>query len=116
TTALLPHFKENDGGKIFFTGSQQGLHTSQGKGVVAYSLSKSQLFQLAKIINAAYKDTNITAHVIVPSTIDTPQNREAVPNADFSKWEKPEDIAAIIGKHTAPSRSEKSVIVVQEEL
>src|SRR5699024_7782612 len=86
THPLLSHFEENKSGKVFFIGSEPGKDTSTGKGVVAYSLAKSQLFQLANIINSTYKKDDITAHVIVPSTIDTPQNRKAIPNADFSKW------------------------------
>lgn len=113
---LLSHFEENQSGKIFFIGSEPGKDTSTGKGVVAYSLAKSQLFQLTKIINSTYKKEAITAHVIVPSTIDTPQNRKAVPNADFSKWEKPEDIAGIIVDYTNGNKKSKSVIVIKEEL
>lgn len=87
-------------GKLFFIGSQPGKDTSKGKNSLAYSLSKSQLFQLANIINAESKDTQIKAFVVIPSTIDTSQNREAMPNADYSKWEKTQDIASMILRYT----------------
>jgi NAD(P)-dependent dehydrogenase (short-subunit alcohol dehydrogenase family) len=54
------------------------------------------VFQLADIINAAGKGKRITATVLVPSTIDTPQNRQAMPDSDFSKWVKAGDIAESI--------------------
>jgi NAD(P)-dependent dehydrogenase (short-subunit alcohol dehydrogenase family) len=42
------------------------------------------------------KNNGINANCVLPSTIDTPQNREAMPNADFSRWVKPEAIADVI--------------------
>lgn len=114
---LLRHMKENGKGKIFFIGSGTGMDTSKGKNAVAYSLSKSLLFQFAKIINADMDKTGVQAHVIVPSTIDTPQNRESMPNADFSKWEKPADIAKIIHKYANTENDiNKTVIIIKEEL
>src|SRR5699024_1253906 len=107
TEAILPHFEKNKAGKLFFIGSKPGLNTAEGKGVVAYSLAKSQLFQLTRLITATYPQGSISAHVIVPGTIDTPQNREAVPNADFSKWEKPADIAKIIENYTNGTQTPK---------
>lgn len=114
---LVSHMKGRGQGKLFFIGSQPGMDTRKGKTTIAYSLSKSLLFQFANMINADMKSTGIQAHVIVPSTIDTPENRKGVPDADFSKWEKPKDIAKIIGKYaTQPNPSTKTVIVVQNEL
>lgn len=116
TKPLYEHMKLNHGGRLFFVGSGQGLDTSKGKHVVAYSLSKSLLFQLTNIINADTAHTGIRAHVVVPSIIDTPQNRESMPDADFSKWEKPADIAAIIAKYADNHQSDKQTIVVKDEL
>src|SRR5699024_5200918 len=97
---LLMDMEDQKTGKIFFIGSEPGMDTTKAKGVVAYALAKSQLFQLANILNADTKKTGIQAHVIVPATIDTPDNRKSVPDADFSEWQKPADIAKIIGKYT----------------
>lgn len=113
--ALLPHFKVKQQGKFFFIGSIPGMDTNKGKGAVAYSLAKSQLFQLANIINAEYKHEAIKAYVVVPSTIDTPQNRKAVPDADFSKWEKPARIAKIILHYAQNPKMQKTTLIVQEE-
>jgi NAD(P)-dependent dehydrogenase (short-subunit alcohol dehydrogenase family) len=83
-------------GRIFLIGSRQGLNILKGKGALAYSLSKSLLFRLAELLNAEAKGKNVVVSVIVPSTIDTPQNRESMPDADFSSWVTASQIADII--------------------
>ena len=67
-----------------------------GKNVIAYALSKSLLFNLAEYLNAEGASQNVVTSVIVPSTIDTPANRESMPKADFSKWVRPEEIAGVM--------------------
>jgi NAD(P)-dependent dehydrogenase (short-subunit alcohol dehydrogenase family) len=83
-------------GRIFLTGSQAGLDTSHAKGVTAYGLSKSLLFDLAKIMNAESKGKNVVTAMIVPGIIDTPQNRKSMPGSDFSSWTTAEQIADVI--------------------
>ncbi|MBC7874572.1 MAG: SDR family NAD(P)-dependent oxidoreductase [Ferruginibacter sp.] len=83
-------------GRIFFIGSRPGADMKNSKGMVAYGLVKSLIFRLAELMNEEAKSTNVVTAVIVPSTIDTPQNRESMPKADFSKWVTPEAIADII--------------------
>lgn len=81
-------------GRIFIVGSKPGLDVSRnGKGMVAYSLAKSLIFRLAELMNAEAAKTNVVTSVLVPSTIDTPQNRKSVPDADFESWVRPEAIA-----------------------
>lgn len=93
---LLAHFEKRGGGQFILVGARPALDANAGQGLVAYSLGKSLVFQLAEIINAAGKGKHITATVLVPSTIDTVQNRLAMPDADFSKWIKAGDIAESI--------------------
>ena len=83
-------------GRIFLVGSRPGLDAQQSKGMVAYGLAKSLLFRLAQLMNDEAKGTNVVTSVLVPSTIDTPQNRTSMPDADFNKWVKPESIADVI--------------------
>jgi NAD(P)-dependent dehydrogenase (short-subunit alcohol dehydrogenase family) len=90
-------------GRLFFTGSKPGLDMHAGKGMTGYALSKSLIFRLAELMNEEAKGTSVVTHVIVPSTIDTPQNRSSMPDADFSKWVKPESIADIVYEHCSPS-------------
>ena len=77
-------------------GSKPGIDMHNSKGMVAYGLSKSLIFRLAELFNDESKGTDVIAHVIVPSTIDTPQNRKSMPDADYSKWVKAEMIAEVI--------------------
>jgi len=97
-----PVFKQmlsQNNGRIFMIGSRPGLDTRNGKGMVAYSLAKSLIFRLAEMMNDEAKGRNVVTSVIVPSTIDTPQNREAMPDAKFDNWVKPEAIAEVIYRH-----------------
>jgi NAD(P)-dependent dehydrogenase (short-subunit alcohol dehydrogenase family) len=86
-------------GRIFMTGSRPGLHSFYGNGMVAYSLGKSLLFRLADLMNDEAKGKGVVTSIIVPSTIDTPQNRLSMPEADPSNWVTPEEIANIIYYH-----------------
>ncbi|HNA01169.1 MAG TPA: SDR family NAD(P)-dependent oxidoreductase [Ferruginibacter sp.] len=86
-------------GRIFLVGSRPGLNARDGKGMVAYGLAKSLIFRLAELMNAEAKGSNVVTSVVVPSTIDTPQNRSAMPDASFDTWVKPEAIAELIHFH-----------------
>lgn len=92
--AVLPFFLEQDSGGIVTVSSQQGLKGS-GK-FSAYSTAKGALIRLTESIAAEVKDSNIRINTVVPAIIDTPENRESMPNADFSKWTSPEAIADTI--------------------
>jgi NAD(P)-dependent dehydrogenase (short-subunit alcohol dehydrogenase family) len=88
--------KQPAGGRIILVGSRPSLVPKDGKNVIAYALSKSLLFNLAEYLNAEGASQNVVTSIIVPSTIDTPANRQSMPKADFSKWVKPEEIAAVM--------------------
>lgn len=95
--ATFKHFKKNKiAGRLVFMGARPAIDVEAGKNMLSYSLSKSMIFQLAELLNAAGKEHNIVSSVIVPSIIDTPANRSAMPNDDFSKWVTPESIASLI--------------------
>ncbi|MEO6668497.1 MAG: SDR family NAD(P)-dependent oxidoreductase, partial [Ferruginibacter sp.] len=83
-------------GRIFLVGSRPGLTARNGKGMIAYGLSKSLIFRLAELMNDEAKGTDVVTCVLVPSTIDTPQNRKSMPDADFSSWVKAESIAETV--------------------
>jgi NAD(P)-dependent dehydrogenase (short-subunit alcohol dehydrogenase family) len=65
-------------------------------GAAAYAASKSAAVALLDSLAADLKGSAVRANTILPSIIDTPVNRKAMPTADFSKWPKPEDIARVI--------------------
>ena len=83
-------------GRIFIIGSRPGISAKEGKGMVAYGLGKSLIFRLAELMNDEAKGQNVVTSVVVPSTIDTPQNRKSMPEAKFENWVKPEAIADAI--------------------
>ncbi len=64
--------------------------------MIAYGLAKSLIFRLVELMNLEAKGTDVVAAVLVPSTIDTPQNRKSMPEKDFNSWVKPEAIADTI--------------------
>jgi NAD(P)-dependent dehydrogenase (short-subunit alcohol dehydrogenase family) len=83
-------------GRMFFIGARTGIDMRNSKGMVAYGLSKSLIFRLAELMNQEAKGKNVMVSVVAPSTIDTPQNRKSMPDADPAKWVKPEEIASVI--------------------
>jgi NAD(P)-dependent dehydrogenase (short-subunit alcohol dehydrogenase family) len=78
-------------GRIVAVGSRAAVEAMPN--FAAYSVSKAGLVALVKNVAAETKDLGITANVVLPSTIDTPLNRKAMPQADFSRWVAPESIA-----------------------
>jgi NAD(P)-dependent dehydrogenase (short-subunit alcohol dehydrogenase family) len=96
TRPVFVQMLKQTSGRIFIIGSRPGLNAMNGKGMVAYSLTKSLNFRLAELMNDEAKGTNVVTSVVVPSTIDTPQNRKSMPDVDPAKWVKPEAIADVI--------------------
>jgi NAD(P)-dependent dehydrogenase (short-subunit alcohol dehydrogenase family) len=92
---FIQMLKQNNG-RIFLIGSRPGLEAKSGKGMIAYGLAKSLIFRLAELMNEEGKRHNVVTSVIVPSTIDTPQNRKSMPDADPNNWVKAEEIANTI--------------------
>jgi NAD(P)-dependent dehydrogenase (short-subunit alcohol dehydrogenase family) len=93
---LYVHMQGKGFGRIVFIGARPALKAADGKKMVAYGLSKSLLFKLAEYINADAHGKDITATVVVPSTLDTEANRKSMPQADPASWVKPEDLAGIL--------------------
>jgi NAD(P)-dependent dehydrogenase (short-subunit alcohol dehydrogenase family) len=93
---LFEHMLEQGTGRLVFIGARPALQPADGKNAVAYALSKSLLFTLAELLNAEAKGTNVTATVVVPSTLDTPANRENMPDADPSNWVQPAALAEVL--------------------
>jgi NAD(P)-dependent dehydrogenase (short-subunit alcohol dehydrogenase family) len=62
----------------------------------AYAASKAAALALMGSLAAEVAGTGVRVNSILPSVIDTPANRAAIPKADFAKWPKPEEIARVI--------------------
>ncbi|MBE2201909.1 MAG: SDR family oxidoreductase [Anaerolinea sp.] len=92
--AVIPHMLRQGSGKIINLAARAGL---QGQpNLAAYSASKAAVIRLTESAAAELKQSGINVNCVLPGTIDTPQNREAVPDADFSRWVKPESLADVI--------------------
>lgn len=92
--AVIPHMLRRGSGKIINVSARAGQQGSAK--MAAYSASKSAVLRLTESMSAELKGKGINVNCVLPSTIDTPQNREAMPNADYSRWVKPEAIADVI--------------------
>lgn len=90
---FLPVMKKANFGHVLFMGARPALQSADGKNAVAYALSKSMVVSLADYVTEEAVGTKIRSHVFVPSIIDTPENREGMPDADFSLWVTPAEIA-----------------------
>ncbi|MCR4438444.1 MAG: SDR family NAD(P)-dependent oxidoreductase [bacterium] len=81
-------------GKVVAVGAQAGL---QGRAkVAAYAAAKAAVQNFTQSLAAEVKRHHINVNAVVPSTIDTPANRAAMPDADFSQWVRPQSIAEVI--------------------
>ena len=92
--AALPELLKTGDGRVIGVGSRAALEP--GAGVGAYSASKAAMVSLMKTVAQEHKASGLRANVVLPGTIDTPANRKAMANADFSKWVRPQAIADLI--------------------
>jgi NAD(P)-dependent dehydrogenase (short-subunit alcohol dehydrogenase family) len=92
--ATIPPLRQTGDGRIIAIGSRAAAEP--GAGVGAYSASKAAMVSLIRTVALENKDAGLRANVILPGTMDTPANREAMPNADFSKWVRPAAVAGLI--------------------
>lgn len=90
--AVLPGMLDAGWGRIVHISSKTAV-TPRAK-QAAYAVSKMGLITLTEVIAAEVKGSGVTANVILPSIIDTPDNRKFMPKADPAKWVEPESIAA----------------------
>jgi NAD(P)-dependent dehydrogenase (short-subunit alcohol dehydrogenase family) len=104
---------QDGGGQLVFIGSRPALHPDQAKNLIAYSLTKSLVFRLAEVINEEGREVNVGARVVIPSIIDTPQNRSAMPDADFSKWVSPLQIAEKIHQLTTVAGRKQGESIIE---
>jgi NAD(P)-dependent dehydrogenase (short-subunit alcohol dehydrogenase family) len=91
--AIVPMLKQKHG-VIVNVAAKAAL--DHGAGAAAYAASKAAAVAMIDSLAADLVGTGIRANSILPSIIDTEANRKAMPNADFSSWPKPEDLARVI--------------------
>ena len=92
--AALPHLVQSGAGRVVNIGAGAGAKAGPGMG--AYSASKAGVARLTEALAEELKDKGVTVNAILPSIIDTPQNRADMPDADFTRWVQPRQIATVI--------------------
>jgi len=92
--AAVPHMLKQGGGKIVNVGARAGLRGAAVMG--AYIASKSAVIRLTETMSEELRESGINVNCVLPSLIDTPTNRDAMPDEDFSRWVAPESIAQVM--------------------
>lgn len=95
SAAAIPVMLKQGSGKVINVASASSVKGSALQG--AYLASKCAVARLSETMADELRAKNINVNYIMPSIIDTPVNRESMPDADFSKWVKPADLANVVG-------------------
>ena len=99
--AVVPRMLEQGGGKIVNIGAFAAGRGSANMG--AYSASKAVVVRLTEAMAAELRERNINVNCVLPTTLDTPENRAAMPDADPARWVAPQDLARIIAFLASPA-------------
>lgn len=91
--AALPHLATSTAGRIVNIGAMGALQA--GSGMAPYAASKAGVHRLTEALASEWKG-KVTVNAVLPSIIDTRANRADMPNADFSKWVTPQELAEVI--------------------
>ncbi len=98
---VLGEMKEEERGHIVLISSKSTL--SPGVGEAAYAATKAGLNAIVKSVSREVASLPCTINAVLPSILDTPPNREEMPDADFDTWVKLDDLAEIIHNFTTPA-------------
>lgn len=90
----IPHLKRATDGRLLFVSSRGAVECYPGAS--AYAAAKLGLHALVQTLAKELKRDGVTANAILPSVIDTPANRAAMPDADFSAWVTPDAVAGLL--------------------
>jgi len=92
--AAMPRLIDRGGGAYVGVSARPALRPFAG--AAAYVTGKAAVLAFVQALDADYRNDGIRANAVLPSVIDTPANRAATPDADFSKWVQPAEIAKVI--------------------
>ncbi len=92
--AAMPLLAEGGGGAFVCVGARAALEPFSG--AAGYVTAKSGVITFVKALDAEYRDAGVRCNAVLPSIIDTPANREAMPSSDRAGWVAPEQIAQVI--------------------
>jgi NAD(P)-dependent dehydrogenase (short-subunit alcohol dehydrogenase family) len=91
--SAIPHLTASRSARIVNVGAMGALQAGPGMG--PYAASKAGVHRLTEALAAEWKG-KITVNAVLPSIIDTPANRASMPQADFGKWVRPQELAEVI--------------------
>jgi NAD(P)-dependent dehydrogenase (short-subunit alcohol dehydrogenase family) len=92
--AVIPHMTARRSGRLIHIAARAALELFPG--AAAYLVAKAALVSLIRVLALELGGAGVTVNGILPGTIDTPANRESMPQADRSTWVKPESIAQVL--------------------
>jgi NAD(P)-dependent dehydrogenase (short-subunit alcohol dehydrogenase family) len=92
--AAVPVMRATGGGALVAIGSVVGLKT--GAELAAYGATKGAVMRLTESLADELRADHIRVNAVLPTTIDTPQNRAAMPGADAARWVTPSEVAEVI--------------------
>src|SRR3954454_23476146 len=92
--AAIPRFLRRGGGAFIAVSARPALQPFPG--AAPYIVSKAAVLSFVQTLDVEYRQDGIRANAVLPSVIDTPANRAAQPDADYSKWVAPEAIAKVV--------------------
>jgi NAD(P)-dependent dehydrogenase (short-subunit alcohol dehydrogenase family) len=95
TRAALPGLLRSSSGRIVNVGAGAAAERARA-GLGAYTAAKAGIQKLTESLADELKDHGVCVNAVLPSTIDTPRNRLDMPNADYSRWVAPADLAAVV--------------------
>ena len=100
------------GGRVVNVAARTALEPRTGAGMVAYAISKAAVAALTQALAEELAAEKIWVNAVAPSTIDTPANRAATPEADFGRWVAPDSLAAVITFLASPENRATSGAVL----
>lgn len=92
--AVVPHMIAAGSGRIVNVGAAAAIRGMAGMGT--YCATKSAVIRLTEAMSAELREQGINVNCVLPSILDTPQNRTAMPDADPSRWVSPDSLAEVI--------------------
>lgn len=105
TAAALPHLVAAGGGSVVCVSSRAAV--APFAGAAGYATAKAAVLAFANAVAVEYKKSGVRCNTVLPSVIDTPANRASQPDADFSRWVTPAELAQVIaflaGDASAPT-------------
>lgn len=100
------------GGRIVNVAARPALEPRLGAGMSAYTAAKAAVAALTQSLGEELAPEGILVNAVAPSILDTPANRAAMPDADYSRWPKVEDVAeAILFLASPANRTVRGAVV-----